>query len=88
MDKAQLKLLARVVALEYVVGQILYMIASEKADPLGELRGYASRLKAELSEATIPTVDPAMSDVLTQELSEAVDALLDGLLRKLEREQG
>ena len=88
MDEAQLKLLARVVALEYVVGQILYMIASDTPDPLGELRRYTSRLKAELSEATIPAVDPAMSDVLMQELSEAVDALLDGLLRKLERDQG
>ena len=88
MDEKQLKLLVRVVALEYVVGQILYMIASDKPDPHGELRGYTSRLKAELSEATIPTVDPAMSDVLTQELSEAVDALLDGLLRKIERDQG
>ena len=88
MDEAQLKLLARVVALEWVVGQILYMTVSANPDPLGDLRGYASRLKTELSEATIPTVDPAMSDVLMQELTEAVDALLDGLLRRLEREQG
>lgn len=82
----KIKLYARITAIEYLVTQLLYMVASAKGDPVTEIKAYAARVKEELSESTATGFDPAMSDLLMQELSEAVDRLLASLIERLERE--
>lgn len=76
------KLVARITALEILVQHLLVMVACAKADPIAQLAAYRERVLAEHSEGTISGTDAATSDLLTQELTEALDAVLSQALAR------
>ena len=86
MDKKELNLASRLTALEWLVSHLLFMVASSKGEPLKELRAYRERVRIELTESTVPEADAAVSDLLSQELQEAVDKVIGSLIQRLERE--
>jgi hypothetical protein len=49
-----------------------------------ELRAYRERVLSEHTEAAIKGVDPAMSGLLTQELTEELDRILSTLIERAE----
>jgi len=66
VDKTELTIVVRIVALEWLVSHLLFMVAKATGDPLKELQGYRERVRLELTESTIPSADPVVSDLLTQ----------------------
>jgi hypothetical protein len=76
LDKSQIKLVARLTALEILVQHLLVMVASAKRDPVAELRTCRDRVLRKHSQAKIKGFEPAASDLVAQELTEALDALL------------
>jgi hypothetical protein len=74
--QGEIKLLARLTAAETLIQHLLFMVASTKPDPVAELKAYRERLLAEYSKVTMRGFDPASSDLLAQELTEALDNLL------------
>lgn len=87
LSKGELKVLARLTALETLVEHLLFMIASSKSDPIAELRAYRERVLADSSQSTLAGVDPAMSDLLMQELTEALDAVLSRTISRAQESQ-
>jgi hypothetical protein len=75
-DKGQIKLVARLAALEILVQHLLVMVASAKNDPVAELRACRDRVQRKHSQAKIKGFAPAWPDLVAQELTEALDALL------------
>jgi len=74
--KGEIKLIARLTAAETMIQHILFMIASSKPDPVGELEAFRDRVLSEYSEVTLRGFDAASSDLLAQELHDALDELL------------
>lgn len=74
--QGEIKLLARLTAAETLIQHLLFMVASVKPDPVAELKAYRERVLAEYSEITMQGFDAASSDLLAQELTEALDNLL------------
>jgi hypothetical protein len=79
-DRSQIKLLARLAALEILVQHLLVMVASAEKDPVAELRARRDHLLRKHSQAPIKGVEPATSDVVA--LTEALDALLSEAIRE------
>jgi hypothetical protein len=52
-DKSQIKLFARLAALEILVQHLLVMVASSKNDPVAELRACRNHVLRKHSQATI-----------------------------------
>ena len=88
MDKKDLVVTMRIAALEHLVSHLLFMVAKSTGDPLTELRAYRKRVALNLEESTVPGASAVASDLLTQELKEAVDKILGPLVQRLERESG
>ena len=80
--EGQIKLLARLTAAETIIQHMLWMIVSTKRDPIGELEAYRDRVLDNATTATIRGVDPAMSDLLAQELKDSLDNLLSDTIRR------
>ena len=78
-----IKLTARVTAVEILVQHLLLMIVSNKPDPIRALEEYRSRVLCEYEEATVKEVDAFTSDVLTQELKDALDEVLSNLVSRV-----
>lgn len=76
LDKSQITLVARLTAVEILVQHLLVMVMSKKHDPVAELRACRDRVLREHPQATIKGIQPAMSDLVAQELTQALDALL------------
>jgi hypothetical protein len=76
LDEGQIKLVARLMAVEILVQHLLVMVASAKHDPVAELRAYRHRILCKHSQAKIRGLEPAASDLVAQGLTEALDALL------------
>lgn len=75
-DNIEIKLLARLRALEIVIQDLLVVAASRKDDPVAELKACRNRLLRAQSHAPLKGVEPAMSELVAQDLTEALDALL------------
>jgi hypothetical protein len=86
-QQQELKLTARVVALEHLVQQMLYMIAAGQPDPLHLLKDFRERYLRELGESFVRGASAEMSDLLMQEMTEAADNVLSALIERLERGQ-
>ncbi len=82
------KLVARITALDHVVADLHVSEFLQKPNSLEEAGRWSSRLKESARHATIPGFDPAISDALSQEFSEAVDALADLTLSLLRQKLG
>lgn len=83
-SEGQIKLLARITALEYLMQHVLLMAASSSENPRQEIEGYRQRVSDDLKTSTVSGVSPEMSDLLAQELDEAVDSIFSSLLAKLD----
>lgn len=77
-DQAGIKTLARLTALEFLVQELLYQACGSKA----ELQNFRTRVLAQMAKASFPQSDPAMSDLMAQEMTEALDALLQDAIRR------
>lgn len=86
LKEGQIKVLARLTAVERLMTHVLWILHRDEDDPLQALRDYRVRLSLELRSATIQGFDAAMSDLLAQELEEAADRLVGSLIERLERE--
>ena len=86
MDKKEMTVVVRIVALEWLVSHLLFMASKASGNPLKELQEYRERVRLELTESTIPSADPVVSDLLIQELQEAVDRVIGSLIQRLQRE--
>ena len=86
MDKKDMTVVVRIVALEWLVSHLLFMVSKASGDPLKVLQEYRARVRLELTESTIPSADPVVSDLLIQELQEAVDRVIGSLIQRLQRE--
>ncbi len=82
------KLVARITALDHMVADLYVNEFSQKPDPLEEAGRWSVRLKESARHTTIPGFDPAISDALSQEFSEAVNALADLTLSLLRQKLG
>ena len=76
LDNTEIKLFARLTALEIVIQHLLVIVASEKDDPVAELRACRDRLLRNHSQTKMKGFEPATSELVAQELAEALDALL------------
>jgi hypothetical protein len=86
MDRSQeIKLLVRVAACEQLIQHLLFMVAKSGGDPVETLKDYRARVLDEYREATIKGADAATSDLLAQELYDALDTILS---RVIARAQG
>jgi hypothetical protein len=83
-EVGQIKLLARITALEILVEHLLFVAFDRNHE---ELRAYRERVLSEYAESTLKGFDPAYSDALMQELSEALDRLLSHLIERAEAGQ-
>ena len=97
MDQhTQIELLARIEALEHLTKHLLWNVAVLVANERGmddrevieDLRGFTLNVRDELRSKTFPQLDAAMSDHLAQSVSQHVEALLNDVLREMEKEQG
>lgn len=61
------------------------MNASVFKDPALAVKDYRKRVHNQLENATVPQFGAATSDILSQELQEAVDKLLAGLEQRIAR---
>jgi hypothetical protein len=73
-DTSQIRLFARLAALEILVQHLLVMVASGKNDPVAQLRACRNHVLRKHSQGTIKGVEPRTSDLVP--LTEALDALL------------
>jgi hypothetical protein len=76
LDKNQIKLVARLTALEILVQHLLVMVTSAKHDPVAELRACRDHVLRKHSQARIKDFEIAASDLVAQEMTEALDTLL------------
>lgn len=77
MNEAQIKLEARLIAIEYVIGklaQLVYVKAGLSAEHVAILHG---TIREGLKNETIPGVDAAQSDLFSAEIEDAVGRLLN-----------
>ena len=77
------KLLARITALEYVAQTLLYETAKPYGDPATALEVFAKQERAKLDLVPWPELDPALSDMMAQEVSEAFDRLVLGAAKRI-----
>lgn len=92
MDQRMIKLLARVGAIEWLLTHMIFgmargVAAENGTDTMAELKRYRARVNAELEGATMVGMDPARSDAFAQELADAADRLLGGMIERLESQQ-
>lgn len=90
-ERSMIKLLARVGATEWLLTHVIYGMARNVAaengtDAMTELKRYQARVRAELDGATMVGLDPARSDAYAQELADAADRLLDGMIERLDQQ--
>jgi 3-phosphoglycerate kinase len=86
MDKDKLELMVKLDAIEYVLEQFAAaaLMASHPSDPQQAvnravtLRGFSNE---RLSRLTFPNVEPALADHYSDELRNAVDALLSRIVQ-------
>ena len=84
LDPRTVQLHARITALEILVQHLFVIVASVKPDAVSALRAYRLRVLEEYSEATMKDRDPATSDLLAQELVQALDHLLSQTLDRMQ----
>jgi hypothetical protein len=75
LDKDRTKLVARLAAVEILIQHLLVMLASAKHDPVAELRACRDRVLRKHSQVKIRGFEVARSDIVAQEMTEALDAL-------------
>ena len=85
--EGEVKLVARVTALEILVRHLLQISASAAPDPATELDGYRERVLASYRAGTVKGFAPVVSDLLTQELTDALDALLSKAVSEMRDDQ-
>lgn len=81
VSEGEIKVLARITALEVLVQHLLFVAFDRNAD---ELRAYRERVLSEYTESTLKGVDAVYSDLLMQELHDALDRLLSHLIERAE----
>jgi hypothetical protein len=86
--EGEIKLLARVTALEIVARRVLGLVAAATPDPIETLESWREIFREELSTSVVRGRDAAMSDLLVQELSERIDALLSSAITEVRRSLG
>ena len=76
MDETQIRLEARLLALEYLVCNLYAHAFKQASDPAAQAEERATTLREYAREFTIPGVDPAFSDMASAELNDALECLL------------
>lgn len=76
MNEQELKLEARLLAMEYMIGHTLsrLLIMLETTDEQMDQMEAAG--KATLSQTTFPDINPAMADLFSAEVQESIERLL------------
>lgn len=88
MKDAEIKLEARLLASEYLLCNLYAKRYLQFPDPMNAvIRGKESVI-AHLRSATIPGVDPALSDLGAGELGDAIEGLLSTITEMVEKETG
>ena len=76
MDKERIGLEARLTAIEYLLTTLLASRYQQRPDPLEALDAAANGVRDLLNQATIPGVDPALSDHAAAETRDEVLRLM------------
>lgn len=76
LDKDQIKLVARLTALEILVENLLVIVMSAKHDPVAELQACRERMLRKHSQAKMKGFEITAPDLGAQEMTEALDELL------------
>lgn len=76
LSEPQVQLAARVVALEYMLGEAFGLIYTLTGTPLAVVRKRHADILAASQSMPVATSDPAVSDLLSAELQQAYTALL------------
>ena len=89
MTEKEIKLEARLIALEYLVCNLSAMIyRASSPDPVALHKERANKLRSHLASLTIPGLDPVLSDLASAELGEAMEGLLRTISEMLEALEG
>jgi hypothetical protein len=92
----EIEIQARVIALEYLVQQLLWIVITDRtdgkkgdsSDVIEEARSLGSNCLDELEGATLPGSDPATSDHATALVHENVERVFRELVAKMESRLG
>jgi hypothetical protein len=81
--EAQIKLFARITALEVLMQQVICLACDRDLDAVV---AYRERVLRDASVTSVRGFDPAASDLLAAELHDALAAIFDALIRKMMKE--
>lgn len=83
--EGDIKLVARIAALEILVQDLLWQAFDRNLDAL---RAYAAALHASLAGSSVSGLDPSRSDLLASEIQDAAAEMLDALIERQEAQAG
>lgn len=83
--EGDIKLVARIAALEILVQDLLWQVFDRNLDVL---RDYAAALNASLSGSSVSGLDPSGSDLLASDIQDAAAEMLDALIERQEAQVG
>jgi hypothetical protein len=81
--EGEIKLVARITALEILVQQLICLACNRDLD---EVEDYRERVMEDASVTSVKGFDPAASDLLAAELRDALDRIFAALIRKMKQD--
>jgi hypothetical protein len=83
-SEREIEMLARIIALEYLVKQLLWNLMKDDDDPVKQTELFAESATKEIANSAFPGIEPALSDHVSDLVREHVARVLRELADELE----